>query len=44
VVLCRELTTGIVTWQSGISVVYLLVLGMVGMWLVSRRLDALLRT
>jgi lipooligosaccharide transport system permease protein len=44
VVLCRELTTGIVTWQSGISVVYLLVLGMVGLWLVSRRLDALLRT
>lgn len=44
VVLCRELTTGIVTWQSAVSVVYLLGLGLAGLWLVGRRLDTLLRT
>lgn len=44
VVLCRELTTGILTWQSAISVAYLLAFGFAGLWLVSRRLDALLRT
>jgi lipooligosaccharide transport system permease protein len=44
VVLCRELTTGAVSWDSAISVVYLLVMGLVGLLVVRRRLDALLLT
>jgi lipooligosaccharide transport system permease protein len=44
VVLCRELTTGVVTWASLVSVVYLLALGVLGMWLVRRRLERLLLT
>ena len=44
VVLCRELTTGAITWASAVSVVYLLVMGVVGMLVVRRRLDTLLLT
>lgn len=44
VVLCRELTTGSMTWASGVSVVYLLVMGVVGLLVVRRRLDHLLLT
>ena len=44
VVLCRELTTGSVTWASAISVVYLVVMCLVGFAVVRRRLDALLLT
>ncbi|MGI8523481.1 MAG: ABC transporter permease [Nocardioides sp.] len=44
VVLCRELTTGSITWESGVSVVYLMAMGAVGLVLVRRRLDALLLT
>ncbi|WP_435770999.1 ABC transporter permease [Nocardioides sp. SYSU DS0651] len=44
VVLCRELTTGTVSWASLVSVGYLLVMGVVGMWIVRRRLDRLLLT
>ena len=44
VVLCRELTTGNVTAASAISVVYLLVMGAVGLWVVGRRLERLLLT
>jgi lipooligosaccharide transport system permease protein len=44
VVLCRELTTGILTWASAVSVVYLLVMGLVGLAIVRRRLDTLLLT
>ena len=44
VVLCRELTTGVVTWESAVSVVYLVVMGVVGLLVVRRRLDALLLT
>lgn len=44
VVLCRELTTGAVSWDSAISVVYLAVMGLVGLAVVRRRLDALLLT
>jgi len=44
VVLCRELTTGAVSIASLVSVVYLVVMGLVGMWIVRRRLDALLLT
>ena len=42
VVLCRELTTGAVTWGSAVSVVYLVVLGLAGLAVVRRRLDKLL--
>ena len=42
VVLVRELTTGSVTWASGVSVVYLVALAVVGLAVVSRRLDRLL--
>ena len=42
VVLCRELTTGTITWASAVSVVYLLALGLAGLLVVRRRLDALL--
>ena len=44
VVLCRELTTGQVSWASAISVVYLVVMGLIGLWVVRRRLDTLLLT
>lgn len=44
VVLCRELTTGAVSWASLISVVYLVVMGVVGLLVVRRRLDKLLLT
>ena len=42
VVLCRELTTGAISWDSAISVVYLLAMGLVGLYVVSRRLGTLL--
>ena len=44
VVLCRELTTGVITWESAVSVVYLVVMGVVGLLVVRRRLDKLLLT
>lgn len=44
VVLCRELTTGTLTSASAISVVYLVVMGLLGLLLVRRRLDSLLLT
>jgi len=44
VVLCRELTTGVVTWASAVSVVYLAALGVVGLLVVARRLDKMLLT
>jgi lipooligosaccharide transport system permease protein len=44
VVLCRELTTGVVTWESAVSVVYLVAMGIVGLLVVRRRLDKLLLT
>ncbi|MDO9495789.1 MAG: ABC transporter permease [Nocardioides sp.] len=44
VVLCRELTTGAVSWASAVSVVYLVVMGLVGLAVVRRRLSTLLLT
>ena len=44
VVLCRELTTGAVTYESAVSVVYLVIMGIVGLLVVRRRLDTLLLT
>jgi len=44
VVLCRELTTGALSWGSAVSVVYLLAMGLVGLMVVRRRLDSLLLT
>ncbi|MDP2775366.1 MAG: ABC transporter permease [Nocardioides sp.] len=44
VVLCRELTTGAVSWASAVSVAYLVVMGLVGLVVVRRRLDTLLLT
>ena len=44
VVLCRELTTGALSWASAVSVVYLLAMGVVGLLVVRRRLDKLLLT
>jgi lipooligosaccharide transport system permease protein len=44
VVLCRELTTGALSWASAVSVVYLVVMGLLGLVLVRRRLDGLLLT
>ena len=44
VVLCRELTTGSITWASGVSVLYLVVMGVIGLLVVRRRLDTLLLT
>ena len=44
VVLCRELTTGVLSWESGVSVVYLLAMGALGLLVVRRRLDLLLLT
>lgn len=42
VVLVRELTTGSLTWASGVSVLYLVALALVGLIVVGRRLDRLL--
>jgi lipooligosaccharide transport system permease protein len=42
VVLVRELTTGSVTWASGVSVLYLVAFTVVGLTIVGRRLDRLL--
>ncbi len=44
VVLVRELTTGVLTWGSAVSVVYLLAMGLLGLAVVGRRLDKLLLT
>lgn len=44
VALCRELSTGVVTWASPVSVAYLLAMGVLGLVLVDRRLDKLLLT
>jgi lipooligosaccharide transport system permease protein len=44
VVLCRELTTGALSWGALASVVYLVALGGVGLLVVRRRLDRLLLT
>ncbi|GAA1808650.1 ABC transporter permease [Nocardioides hankookensis] len=44
VVLCRELTTGALSWGSAISVVYLVAMGVIGLRIVGRRLDGLLLT
>jgi lipooligosaccharide transport system permease protein len=44
VLLCRELTTGALSWGSLISVVYLVALGLAGLAVVRRRLDVLLLT
>jgi lipooligosaccharide transport system permease protein len=44
VVLCRELTTGTLSWASAVSVVYLVLMGLAGLFVVRRRLDALLLT
>ena len=42
VALCRELVTGVLTWSSAISVLYLLAMGAIGLWVASRRLSRLL--
>jgi lipooligosaccharide transport system permease protein len=42
VVLCRELVTGAVSLSSAVSVVYLVAMGAIGLWVVSRRLERLL--
>jgi lipooligosaccharide transport system permease protein len=42
VVLCRELTTGAVSLDSLVSVVYLAAMGALGLWVVSRRLSRML--
>ena len=44
VVLCRELTTGALSWGSAYSVLYLVVMGLIGLMIVRRRLDKLLLT
>ncbi|WP_224766090.1 ABC transporter permease [Nocardioides campestrisoli] len=44
VVLCRELTTGQLSWASGVSVLYLVAMGLVGLVVVRRRLATLLLT
>jgi lipooligosaccharide transport system permease protein len=44
VVLCRELTTGAVSMASVWSVVYLVLMGAIGLLVVRRRLDSLLLT
>jgi lipooligosaccharide transport system permease protein len=44
VVLVRELTTGVLTWGSAYSVVYLVAMGLIGLAVVGRRLDRLLLT
>ena len=42
VALVRELTTGMITWDSAISVVYLVAMAVAGMAVVAKRLDRLL--
>jgi lipooligosaccharide transport system permease protein len=42
VVLCRELTTGALSWDSAISVAYLAVMGLLGLSVVSKRLHKIL--
>jgi lipooligosaccharide transport system permease protein len=42
VVLVRELTTGSLSWAAGVSVVYLVLLALLGLAVVGRRLDRLL--
>ena len=42
VVLIRELTTGVLTWESAVSLVYLVAMGLIGLLVVRRRLDRLL--
>jgi lipooligosaccharide transport system permease protein len=42
VVLCRELTTGALSWGSAVSVAYLLAMGVLGLLVARRRLDTLL--
>jgi lipooligosaccharide transport system permease protein len=42
VALVRELTTGVITWDSAVSVVYLTALGLAGVLVAARRLDRLL--
>jgi lipooligosaccharide transport system permease protein len=44
VVLCRELTTGALSYGSLFSVAYLLAMGLAGLYVARRRLDALLLT
>lgn len=44
VLLIRELTTGLVTWGSVFSVVYLVAMGLAGLAIVGKRLDKLLLT
>jgi lipooligosaccharide transport system permease protein len=44
VVLCRELTTGALSWGSAASVIYLVAMGLIGLMIVRRRLDKLLLT
>ena len=44
VVLVRELTTGVLTWGSVVSVGYLVAMGVLGLVVVGRRLDKLLLT
>jgi len=44
VVLCRELTTGAVSYGSLFSVAYLLAMGLAGLYVARRRLDSLLLT
>ncbi len=44
VVLCRELSTGVLSWGSAFSVVYLIAMGLIGLMIVRRRLDKLLLT
>lgn len=44
VVLVRELTTGLLSTASLVSVVYLLVMGGMGLWIATRRLGRLLLT
>ncbi|MCW2796434.1 ABC transporter permease [Nocardioides sp.] len=44
VILCRELTTGALSWASLVSVVYLTVMGLIGLVIVRRRLATLLLT
>jgi lipooligosaccharide transport system permease protein len=42
VVLCRELVTGVLSWGSLVSVVYLVVMGVAGLYVASGRLGRLL--
>lgn len=44
VVLVRELSTGLVTWESGLSVAYLLAVTVLGLVVLRRRMDGLLMT